>query len=148
MLVIIMSKPSFKELEKLVREALELKKVVDDLSQRVADLDVFMREAVMVMIEIINELHGAIDALEERADLIESIITGEESEEALRRMESSPPPAVQPSPPAPPSQPSGQPQASVSQPSPQAAPPALPARMQLLFELRQALEARRRKKKR
>ena len=131
-----MSKPGYKELEKLVREALELKKVVDDLSQKVADLDVFMREAVMVMIEIINELHGAIDALEERADLIESVITGEEPEEVLRKTQ------------APPTPPQPQPTPQTQQPTQTtAAPPALPARMQLIFELRQALEARRRKKR-
>lgn len=70
---------------KLAKEAVELKKRFDDIAQKVNDLDIFMREAVMVMIDIINNLHATIDELEKRADIIEAILMGEEPIDVLRR---------------------------------------------------------------
>jgi len=70
---------------KLAKEAVELKKKFDDIAQKVNDLDIFMREAVMVMIDIINNLHATIDELEKRADIIEAILMGEEPIDVLRR---------------------------------------------------------------
>ncbi|MEX0567806.1 MAG: hypothetical protein Q6363_001435 [Candidatus Njordarchaeota archaeon] len=150
------------KLEKLAKEAINLKRKYDMLANVVSDLDVFMREAVMVMIDIINMLHSTIDDLEERADIIEAVVLGKEPVEVLKeRMkkkeiekEERALPIVESGAVGGPKPPEGPPPVAVQPQQPQQAPsasgppspPALPPRMQLIFELRRALEQRRRKK--
>ena len=134
-------------LEKLAKEAIDLKRKYDMLSSTVSDLDAFMREAVMVMIDIINMLHSTIDDLEERADIIEAVILGKEPIEVLKRRSRilaeeargpKPPPTPPPVVPQPPSQPTPTPQSQqaisqtqqtpeVASPPPQQTTPAAPA---------------------
>jgi len=182
------------KIEKLAKEAIELKRRYDMLAAVISDLDVFMREAVMVMIDIINTLHSTLDDLEERIDIIEAVVLGEEPIDVLRKRAKEakreeaiiskevplegpkPPPSPPPTPappvssqqavppsvsqasaPSPPSAPAPQTAPSAQTPGPgvqpstgpQQAPraPALPARMQLIFELRRALEERRKKRR-
>lgn len=68
----------------LAKEAIELKKKIDELAQKVNDLDIFMREVVMVLIDVINTTHATIDELEKRTDNIEQVLLGKKPLETLK----------------------------------------------------------------
>lgn len=71
-------------LASLAKEAIELKRRLDELAQKVNDLDVFMREVVMVIIDVLNSVHSVIDELQKKTEDIESVLLGEKPAEILR----------------------------------------------------------------